>query len=57
MFPKNAWEYLKRGKTELDNGVKTVMYSPEDIKNFILGTGKPGNDEQADVFQLKFLDI
>jgi hypothetical protein len=47
MFPKNAWEYLKRGKTELDNGVKTVMYSPEDIKNFILGTGKPGNDEQA----------
>jgi hypothetical protein len=47
MFPKNAWEYLKRGKTELDNGVKTVMYSPEDIKNFILGTGKPGSDEQA----------
>ena len=47
MIPKNAWEYLKRGKTELDNGVKTVMYSPEDIKNFILGTGKPGSPEQA----------
>jgi len=29
MIPKNAWEYLKRGKTELDNGVPTVMYSPE----------------------------
>ena len=46
MFPKNAWEYLKRGKTELDNGVKTVMYSPKDVQSFILGTGKPGTPDQ-----------
>lgn len=52
MIPKNAWEYLKRGKTELDNGVKTVMYSPEDIKSFILGTGKPepGKEKQRQMF-------
>jgi len=47
MIPKNAWEYLKRGKTEVSPGVPTAMYSPEDIKNFILGTGKPGTPEQA----------
>jgi hypothetical protein len=46
MIPKNAWEYLKRGKTELDNGVKTAMYSPDDIKAFVLGTGK-STPEQA----------
>ena len=52
MIPKNAWEYLKRGKTELDNGVKTVMYSPEDIRAFILGTGKPvpGQEKQREHF-------
>jgi hypothetical protein len=46
MIPKNAWEYLKRGKQQLDNGVSTVMYSPEDIKAFVLGTGK-ATPEQA----------
>ena len=46
MIPKNAWEYLKRGKTELDNGVKTVLYSPEDVKSFILGTGKATPDQE-----------
>jgi hypothetical protein len=46
MIPKNAWEYLKRGKQQLDNGVNTVMYSPEDIRDFILGTGK-ATPEQA----------
>ena len=40
MIPKNAWEYLKRGKTEIAPGVPAAMYSPEDIKSFILGTGK-----------------
>ena len=46
MIPKNAWEYLKRGKTEVSPGVPTAMYSPEDIKNFVLGTGK-ATPEQA----------
>jgi len=41
MIPKNAWEYLKRGKTEVSPGVPTALYSPEDIKNFVLGTGNP----------------
>ena len=52
MIPKNAWEYLKRGKTELDNGVKTAMYSPDDVRAFILGTGKtePGKEKQRQAF-------
>lgn len=41
LLPKNAWEYLKRGKTELDGGVKTAMTEPSDIEKFITGTGKP----------------
>jgi hypothetical protein len=52
LIPKNAWEYLKRGKQELDNGVKTVMYDPEDIKDFILGTGKadPAKQQERENF-------
>lgn len=40
LIPKNAWEYLKRGKTETASGVSTLMRTPEDIRNFILKTGK-----------------
>lgn len=49
LIPKNAWEYLKRGKTELDNGVKTAMTEPGDISKFILGTGKPPESKEAEV--------
>lgn len=41
MMPKNAWDYVKRGKTALDNGVSTVMQTAADVENFILNTGKP----------------
>lgn len=44
LIPKNAWEYLKRGKTEVSPGVPTAMYSPQDVQKFILGTGKEGGD-------------
>lgn len=52
MIPKNAWEYLKRGKSEVSPGVPTVMYSPDDIKKFVLGTGKvePGQEKQRQAF-------
>jgi len=52
MIPKNAWEYLKRGKTQLDNGAPTVMYKPEDISSFILGTGKaePEKEQQRKAY-------
>jgi len=48
LIPKNAWDYLKRGKKETTNGVSTVMTSPKDISNFILNTGKaePGREKQ-----------
>jgi hypothetical protein len=41
MMPKNAWDYIKRGKTQLDNGVSTVMHTANDVENFIINTGKP----------------
>lgn len=52
LIPKNAWEYLKRGKQEVSPGVPTVMYSPDDIKKFILGTGKvePEKEQQRQMF-------
>ena len=59
MIPKNAWEYLKRGKTQLDNGVNTVMYSPEDIKAFVLGTGKatPEQAQQRQAFANELAEL
>jgi hypothetical protein len=43
LIPKNAWEYLKRGKTVNSAGVSTLMYEPADIEKFILSTGKSGD--------------
>lgn len=40
MIPKNAWEYLKRGKAELDNGISTAPRSAEEVQKFLLSTGK-----------------
>ena len=45
MFPKNAWQYLKSGKTETSSGASTVMRSPNDVKAFVMGTG--GGDPKA----------
>jgi len=47
MIPKNAWEYLKRGKTTNTAGATTLMYEPADIEKFILSTGKEGGDPTA----------
>ena len=52
LIPKNAWDYLKRGKTQAGDGVTTLMSSPDDIKNFILGTGKvdPNKEKQRQAY-------
>jgi hypothetical protein len=47
MIPKNAWEYLKRGKTKLDTGVSTAPRTPDEVQRFILGTGKVDPDKEA----------
>lgn len=47
MIPKNAWEYLKRGKMELDNGISTAPRSPDEVSQFLLGTGRPDPDKEA----------
>jgi Family of unknown function (DUF6267) len=39
MIPKNAWDYLKRGVQQTKTGASTMMNSPDDVTNFVLGTG------------------
>ena len=46
LIPKNAWEYLKRGKLTNNAGVSTLMYSPQDIERFILSTGKTQDENR-----------
>ena len=59
LIPKNAWEYLKRGKTETADGTSTVMNSAEDVRNFILKTGKvkPGEEKQRQNYAKKMADL
>ena len=56
MIPKNAWAYLKRGKTETASGAPTVMRSPEDVKKFVLGTGG-GDPEDREDFANQFASL
>jgi hypothetical protein len=46
LIPKNAWQYLKSGKTQTSSGASTVMSSPKDIMKFILGTGESDEGRQ-----------
>lgn len=48
LYPKNAWDYLKRGTKQTKSGVSTEMNSPEDVRKFILGTGntESGKEKQ-----------
>lgn len=48
MIPKNAWAYLKSGKTQTSSGASTIMKSPKDVKNFILGTGQGTSKDRTD---------
>jgi hypothetical protein len=56
MIPKNAWAYLKAGKTQTASGASTVMNSPKDVKNFVLGTGG-GADEGRQAFANQFASL
>jgi hypothetical protein len=47
MVPKNAWEYAKRGKLELNGNIKTKASSPQDVANFVAGTGRAEPDKEA----------
>jgi hypothetical protein len=42
MIPKNAWAYLKSGKTQTSSGASTIMNSPDDVYKFVMGTGDGG---------------
>ena len=47
MIPKNAWQYLKSGKTQTASGAPTLTKTPQDVAKFILGTGKGDPKERA----------
>jgi hypothetical protein len=59
LIPKNAWDYLKRGKKETTSGVSTLMLSPTDIENFIVNTGKaePGKEKQRQDYAKQLSDL
>jgi hypothetical protein len=57
LIPKNAWEYLKRGKTTNSAGVSTLMYEPADIERFILSTGKEKADNQRQQHARQIADL
>jgi hypothetical protein len=59
MFPKNAWDYMKRGTTHTKSGVTTMMNDPDDVAMFVLGTGtaQPGQEEQRRAFAQGLADL
>lgn len=59
LIPKNAWDYLKRGKKETTTGVSTIMLSPADIENFIVNTGKaePGKEKQRQEYAKQLSEL
>lgn len=56
LIPKNAWQYLKSGKTQTASGASTIMNSPEDIKKFVLGTGS-GDPKSRQAFANQFASL
>lgn len=56
MIPKNAWQYLKSGKTQTASGAPTIMKSPDDIKAFVLGTGS-GDPQARQAFANQFASL
>jgi len=48
MVTKNAWEYAKRGKLELENGINVRANSPQDVAAFVTGTGRVDPDKQKE---------
>lgn len=56
LIPKNAWAYLKSGKTQTATGAPTIMKSPRDIEAFILGTGS-GDPQKRTIFAKQFASL
>ena len=55
MIPKNAWAYLKSGKTQTSSGAPTVMNSYKDVYAFVMGTGNADpNDKKRVQFATQF---
>jgi len=56
MIPKNAWQYLKSGKTQTSSGAPTVMKSPKDVQAFVMGTGS-GDPKERQKFANQFASL
>ena len=58
MIPKNAWAYLKSGKTQTSSGAPTLMNNANDIYAFVMGTGNADpNDESRVQFAKQFAQM
>ena len=58
MIPKNAWAYLKSGKTQTSSGAPTIMNGPNDVYAFVMGTGNADpNDEGRVQFAKQFASM
>ena len=58
MIPKNAWAYLKSGKTQTASGAPTVMNSYKDVYAFVMGTGDADpNDKKRVQFATQFASM
>ena len=59
MYPKNAWDYMKRGTTHTKSGVTTMMNDADDVAMFVLGTGtaQPGQEDQRRAFAQGLADL
>lgn len=53
LIPKNAWSYLKNGKTQTASGASTIIRSPKDVRAFVLGTGN-GDPKEREIFANQF---
>jgi len=47
MIPKNAWAYLKSGKTQTSSGAPTLMNNAQDVYKFVMGTGEADEGRMA----------
>jgi len=57
MFPKNAWDYVKRGAMQTKNGVSTMMDSPKDIENFVMNTGDASASKERKAFAKRLAQL
>ena len=57
MIPKNAWAYIKSGKTTTSSGAKVIPDNPKDVYNFVMGTGSGTGDDARAAFATNLANL